>query len=157
MIPHSVGLLSSEFLLQLHTILNEAFTSVLYLLSSVASRSDEEVGACALPEAGARPLAVARLPIVAASVRVLGAWLAEDSLTLAGQVYELLPFLLEMSASSSPQDEDGDLLKFLLPGLCHMTAEDRARPLLMRAGLGNVLDDYLQKLWPLARQSRFNV
>lgn len=93
-------------------------------------------------------------PIVAASVRVLGAWLAEDSLTLVGEVYSLLPFLLDLCATSAPTEEDGDLLKFLLPGLCHMTVDDKARPVLLTNGFQRTVFQYMEKLLPLCVKSR---
>lgn len=93
-------------------------------------------------------------PIVTAAVRVLGAWLAEDSLTLSANVYSILPFLMDLCTSSSPQEPDGDLLKFLLPGLCHMTVDDKARPVLVGAKLGTVLSRYMQQLLPLCKDSR---
>lgn len=156
---YPVGLLSSEFLLQLHTVLNEAFSSILYLLNVVANQSSEGTSVFAVPAADTTKLASTAMeyPIIAASVRVLGAWLAEDSLTLAEEVYKLLPFLLELASASVPQEGNEDLLKFLLPGLCHMTADDKARPLLMIAGLDKILEVYMHKLWPLAKQSRFDI
>ena len=37
-------------------------------------------------------------PLVLASIRVLGAWLAEESLALSKDVYALLPFLLKLTS-----------------------------------------------------------
>lgn len=98
-------------------------------------------------------------PIVTAAVRVLGAWLAEDSLTLAAEVYKLLPFLLEFCVDSTPIGEEGgsddDLLKFLLPGLCHMTADDQSRCILLKTRLLNTLSCYMEKLLPMCKKSRY--
>lgn len=77
---------ATETLLKLHTILTEALASVLHMLT-VTSQSDT------MKETGAvQGKLLKEYPIVTAAVRVLGAWLAEDSLTLAAEVYELLPF-----------------------------------------------------------------
>ena len=37
-------------------------------------------------------------PLVLASIRVLGAWLAEESLALSKEVYAVLPFLLKLAS-----------------------------------------------------------
>ena len=37
-------------------------------------------------------------PLVLASIRVLGAWLAEESLALSKEVYAVLPFLLKLTS-----------------------------------------------------------
>ena len=136
-------------MLQLHTVLNEAFTSVLFLLDTAAS--ERSMGGS---EVGADRISVPQQPILAATLRVLGAWLAEDSLTLAEGVYKLLPFLLQLTGNSMPQDADEDLLKFLLPGLCHLTADDKGRTVLMRSGLARVLARYMESLWTMVEKSR---
>lgn len=142
----------AEVLLKLHTVLTEALGSVVHLLM-VASQSErfEEIRASSLRGVGGF---LDKYPIVTASVRVLGTCLAEDSLTLAAEVYKLLPFLMELCTSSVPQEEDRDILKFLLPGLCHMTADDKARPILLQAKLGDLLTAYMHRLQPLCQDSR---
>ena len=94
-------------------------------------------------------------PIITASVRVLGAWLAEDSLTLTSEVYSLLPFLMELCAASTPQREDEDILKFLLPGCCHMAADDKRRTVLEKTNFPKILASYMKELWLLCEHSRF--
>ncbi len=115
------------------------------------SRVFQQVGCSSLESLG---VFLTEYLIVTASVRVLGAWLAEDSLTLAAEVYGLLPFLMELCSSSTPQEEDTDLLKFLLPGLCHLTADDKARPVLIRAKLMKTLSNYMQSLLTMCDGSR---
>lgn len=113
-------------------------------------------------------------PVVAAAVRVLGAWLAEESLALSEQVYQLLPFLLQLCAGSpepgllqtqghqvshvvSEAVVDGsgatsagpppnELLKFLLPGLCHLTVEEKPRRVLLKAQVEGTLLEYMREL-----------
>lgn len=138
-----------EILLKLHTILTEALNSVVCLLTA-ASKSLKQV----TPSPGSLGGMLSEYPIVTASVRVLGAWLAEDSLTLAAEVYNLLPFLMQLCTALPVVEEDGDLLKFLLPGLCHMTADDKARPVLIGAKLPEILCGYMEQLWPLCEHSR---
>ena len=144
--------LATETLLKLHTILTEALSSVLHLLM-VTSQSR------ALIERGmSHDQLLREYPIVTAAVRVLGAWLAEDSLTLVDEVYKLLPFLVELCADSAPpreEEEGNDLLKFLLPGLCHMTADDQSRCILLKTRLQSILSSYMEKLLPMCRKSRY--
>lgn len=146
------SLLGAEVLLKFHTILNETFSSIVHLLmetSQIAQRTDQSSGSSSEGKNVLRDQ-----PILLALVRVLGAWLAEDSLTLAAEVYQLLPYLLELCTFSTPQEEDADLLKFLLPGLCHLTADDKACARLTKAGLDKILSKYMQLLWPLCKKSR---
>jgi len=127
-------------ILQLHTVLNEAFASVILLLNAASSQICGEVGG------SSSKISASDHPIVAASLRVLGAWLAEETLMLTEGLYELLPFLLRYASGSSPHHVDEDLLKFLLPGLCHLSTEVKARQLLLRGGLVEVLGRYMQDL-----------
>ena len=93
--------------------------------------------------------------LTTAAVRVLGAWLAEETLVLSSNVYHLLPFLLELCRHRlTHQAEDKDLLKFLLPGLSHLTAEDKPRKVLLKAELQKLLLAYMQHLVPLHQTSR---
>ncbi|CAH1268704.1 NCDN [Branchiostoma lanceolatum] len=122
-------------------------------------------------------------PLVTASVRVLGAWLAEETSALREEVYGLLPFLIKLGwvvlpavslslddtedqskgaagvSSLSEEMQELDLqtehekeqylpksgvLSFLLPGLCHLTAEPRPRALLLQLQVHQVLARCLQ-------------
>lgn len=82
--------------------------------------------------------------ILLASVRVLGAWLAEESLSLTEEVYTILPPLIRMSEGSTEQGRD--LMKFLLPGLSHLVAEDNPRKVLLQAELHSVLLTHFRSL-----------
>lgn len=137
-----LGPVSPEVLLQIHTVLIEAFTFILYLLKTT-SEGDKD----------SKEL-ISDYPIIIASVRVLGAWLAEDSLSLSSEVYHLLPFLMQLCSISSPRQEDQDLLKFLLPGLCHMTADDKGRGVLMEIRFQKIVASYMEQLLPLCNSSR---
>ena len=130
---------STEVLLQLHSAILEAVTAIVHFLSGLQASRDRS------------QLLIADVhPVVVATVRVLGAWLAEESLELSTEVYGLLPFLL-LLCDPSPRDrgcpvQDG-LIKFILPGLCHLTADDVPRAILMKAQLPYTITKYLQHLW----------
>ena len=88
-------------------------------------------------------------------MRVLGAWLAEETLSLSSDVYHLLPFLIELCHHHLKEGEDEDQLKFLLPGLSHLSAEDKPRKILLKAGLQKLLLVYIQQLLPCHQTSRY--
>ncbi len=133
--------LTEEDLLHLHTTLTEIFTFILLLLKQLASITPTDT----LLET----LSMETTPLLIACVRVVGAWLAEDSLSLSTDIYSCLPFLVRLAKltdSPAAEREGKDLLKFLLPGLSHLTAEDNPRKSLIQAGLWDVLQTHLQRL-----------
>ena len=139
-------LLSQGDLGQLHTTLTEAFTCVVQILQTVKEFSNKASSAGENVES-----------LTTAAVRVLGAWLAEETLALSSDVYRLLPFLIELCHNRLKQGEDKDLLKFLLPGLSHLTADDKPRRVLLKADLQKLLLAYMQHLVPLQQSSRWVV
>ncbi|XP_048356003.1 neurochondrin isoform X2 [Sphaerodactylus townsendi] len=143
------SLLQEEQKVQLVGILEEAFGAVVYYLS----------------QAGWEKLTD---PFVFASIRILGAWLAEETSSLKQEICDLLPFLLhyaklqfEMgkkvrSSLQNPESGDGqepawqgDALRFLLPGLSHLTAEDQPRAILISEGAPLLLCNYFSHQWEL--------
>ncbi|NXS26852.1 NCDN protein, partial [Pomatostomus ruficeps] len=132
--------------MQLMRIMEEAFGAVIFYLRQV---KQEEL----------------RDPFIFASVRVLGAWMAEETSSLKQEICELLPFLVDYArkllkegspAVSLPQAElvstEGsalpqDALRFLLPGFCHLTAEDRPRDILISEGAPALLCEYFLQQW----------
>ncbi|NXN91735.1 NCDN protein, partial [Rhinopomastus cyanomelas] len=132
--------------MQLMRIMEEAFGAIIFYLSQVKQEELQD-------------------PFVFASVRVLGAWMAEETSCLRQEICELLPFLVRYAAKlfregspaeSLPEEELGstegsgsalDALRFLLPGFCHLTAEDRPRDILISEGAPALLCDYFQRQW----------
>ena len=121
--------LSPEEQLQLHGTLVEGLSLVIQFLKCVLC--DDAVQQ-------ADPL------LLLASVRVLGAWLAEETLSLTEEVYTILPPLVGMCDSSTEQGRD--LMKFLLPGLNHLVAEDSPRRVLLQVQLHSILLDHFRIL-----------
>ncbi|NWT01060.1 NCDN protein, partial [Mionectes macconnelli] len=133
---------------QLMRIMEEAFGAVIFYLRQVKQEDLQD-------------------PFVFASVRVLGAWMAEETSSLKQEICELLPFLVHYArklfkegspAVSLPQAELGstegpalpqDALRFLLPGFCHLTAEDRPRAILVSQGAPALLCEYFLHQWEL--------
>ncbi|NWU13950.1 NCDN protein, partial [Cephalopterus ornatus] len=132
--------------IQLMRIMEEAFGAVIFYLRQVKQEDLQD-------------------PFVFASVRVLGAWMAEETSSLKQEICELLPFLVRYArelfkesnpAASLPQAELGstegpalpqDALRFLLPGFCHLTAEDRPRAILVSQGAPALLCEYFLQQW----------
>ncbi|NXR19435.1 NCDN protein, partial [Cinclus mexicanus] len=132
--------------MQLMRIMEEAFGAVIFYLKEVKQEELQD-------------------PFIFASVRVLGAWMAEETSSLKQEICELLPFLVDYArklfkegspAVSPPQAElvstkgsvlAQDALRFLLPGFCHLTAEDRPRDILVSEGAPALLCEYFLQQW----------
>ncbi|XP_010288832.1 PREDICTED: neurochondrin [Phaethon lepturus] len=132
--------------MQLMRIMEEAFGAVIFYLRQVKQEELQD-------------------PFVFASVRILGAWMAEETSSLKQEICELLPFLVHYAkklfkegstAASLPQPElisskgsglPQDALRFLLPGFCHLTAEDRPRDILISEGAPALLCEYFLHQW----------
>ncbi|NXF85529.1 NCDN protein, partial [Eubucco bourcierii] len=132
--------------MQLVKIMEEAFGAVIFYLKQVKQEQLQD-------------------PFIFASVRILGAWMAEETSSLKQEICELLPFLVHYakqlfkegsSAARLPQPElvstEGsglpqDALRLLLPGFCHLTAEDRPRDVLIREGAPALLCEYFLHQW----------
>ncbi|NXC85865.1 NCDN protein, partial [Cercotrichas coryphoeus] len=132
--------------MQLMRVMEEAFGAVIFCLRQVKQEDLQD-------------------PFIFASVRVLGAWMAEETSSLKQEICELLPFLVDYArklfkegspAVSLPQAElvstkgaalAQDALRFLLPGFCHLTAEDRPRDILISEGAPALLCEYFLQQW----------
>ncbi|NXH14643.1 NCDN protein, partial [Bucco capensis] len=132
--------------MQLMRIMEEAFGAVIFYLRQVKQEQLQD-------------------PFIFASVRILGAWMAEETASLKQEICQLLPFLVHYAkklfqegspAASLPQPELGstegsglpqDALRFLLPGFCHLTAEDRPRAILISEGAPALLCEYFLQQW----------
>ena len=137
----SVSVLKEEDMLQLHSAFSEAFKSITEFLNTISP---------SLPPDN---------PLIIAIVRVLGAWLAEESLALTTELYQLLPTLLNMCEAhlqlaqgerEEREKEGSDFmenpLKFLLPGLSHLVADDTPRAI-VKTTLPQLLLQYMTALY----------
>ncbi|KAM6239933.1 neurochondrin [Porphyrio hochstetteri] len=132
--------------MQLMRIMEEAFGAVIFYLRQVKQEELQD-------------------PFIFASVRILGAWMAEETSSLKQEICELLPFLVHYAkkhfkeattaVSLSQLEVDStkgsglpqDALRFLLPGFCHLTAEDRPRDILISEGAPALLWEYFLQQW----------
>ncbi|XP_068125199.1 neurochondrin isoform X2 [Hyperolius riggenbachi] len=137
--------------LQLLCVIQEACGAVIYYLQQVDWERLED-------------------PFLLASVRMLGAWLAEETSCLRQEVIQLLPFLLHymrtlyqrgVSCRNQPTEVSqvavlssswgavwpGDAIRFLLPAMCHLSAEELPRRILISDKIPALLCDYFQLQW----------
>lgn len=128
-------LITEEDLLQLHTTLMEGLLSVVKFLKTLSQepppgKSDEE-------------LELQSNPLLTPAVRLVGAWLAEDSLSITSEVYSLIPYLLRQCDRG---EEGEELIKFLLPGFGHLVTEEKMCKILLENELVRLLLKYTNSL-----------
>ncbi|XP_061162604.1 neurochondrin-like [Saccostrea echinata] len=75
-------LLDEKQILQLHSAMLGAFHSIIFFLKELSDENNAK--------------GQYQNPVVIATVRVLGAWLAEETSALRSKTYEILPFLLHL-------------------------------------------------------------
>uniref|UniRef100_A0A673J766 Neurochondrin n=1 Tax=Sinocyclocheilus rhinocerous TaxID=307959 RepID=A0A673J766_9TELE len=136
--------------------LEEAFSAEMYYLKQVEQTSYDD-------------------PFLFATFRSLCAWLAEETSCLKEEVIDLLPFLIgyakshfkgggkgkgladwmsKMSISNISQDGTWSreaALRYLLPSLCHLSAEDGPRRVLLSLDTPALLVDFLSQGWASLR------
>ncbi|XP_061597554.1 neurochondrin [Cololabis saira] len=149
--PHTpLSALSLQQSRQVLEVLEEAFSAVMYHLQQVdPSRYGD--------------------PFTFASFRSLCSWLAEETSCLKQEVMGLLPFLIgytrcHLRGGSSEQglsdwmaeasvSEKGEAwtgaeaLRYLLPALCHLSAEEGPRKVLLTLDTPALLVDFLSQSW----------
>ncbi|XP_019881916.2 neurochondrin homolog [Aethina tumida] len=142
----------------LYTGLKGAFTAIINLLIKV--KADKN-----------KPANEEKL-FVCATIRVLAAWLAQETSAMRLQVYQLLPYILEVAnetfyayrarkiaeKAGTPIDKDPlsnvDILRILLPGLCHLAVEDPSRSIILKSNEDKVLLEFLEFHWTIVHYKR---
>ncbi|KAE8624202.1 hypothetical protein XENTR_v10005866 [Xenopus tropicalis] len=143
--------LGQEQKLQLIGVMQEACASIIHYLQQFGWEMQED-------------------PFLLASIRLLGAWLAEETACLKLEVIKLLPYLVHYMRTchqrsvicrNLPKEVSqvallscswgtiwpGDAIRFLLPALCHLSAEEAPRKVLISEGVPVLLCDYFQQQW----------
>ncbi|XP_068189151.1 neurochondrin [Antennarius striatus] len=146
----AVSSLSLQQSRQVLGVLEEAFSALMYHLKQVdPSRYGD--------------------PFIFATFRSLCSWLAEETSCLKEEVTELLPFLIGYSSShlEGEGSEQGlsdwmtdmsvteerrawtgtEALRYLLPALCHLSAEEQPRRMLLALDTPALLVDFLFRCW----------
>ncbi|XP_073339111.1 neurochondrin [Pagrus major] len=146
----SISSLSLQQSRQVLGVLEEAFSALMYHLQQVdPSRYGD--------------------PFIFATFRSLCSWLAEETSCLKEEVTGLLPFLIgycrshlqgespeqglsDWMAEMSVREEGGtwtgkEALRYLLPALCHLSAEEGPRKVLLTLDTPALLVDFLSQCW----------
>lgn len=102
-----------------------------------------------------------------AIVRILCAWLAQETQALRPQIYTLLPFVLQIANASFYESRNwrlenkdsclqgpADILRVMLPALCHLTVEEKARDVLLKTQQDEVLFECMSFHWSIAHYKR---
>nr|XP_006818323.1 PREDICTED: neurochondrin-like [Saccoglossus kowalevskii] len=153
--------LTTKQITQLHSAMVGAFGAVVHYLTRMSEDKSNYT-----------------TPLVQASVRVLGAWLAEETSALKEDIYAIIPFLIDIGRESfyelktrlskDTAEDLGhtsstgpllvDLLRFLLPSLCHFSAEDVPRNILIENRTHELLGEYFNYHWLLftAKNTEYN-
>nr|CAG4649979.1 EOG090X0266 [Sida crystallina] len=95
--------------------------------------------------------------LICASIRVLGAWLAEEASSMRKEVCAVLPHIIAVCKTMNDRRNNGDLesvdaFRFMLPAFCHLAAEDASRQIMLQQDLHQQLYDYLLKQWGVFAQ-----
>lgn len=106
-----------------------------------------------------------------AMVRVLGAWLAQETTAARAQVYKVLPFVFKLSSQTFQEhrqfrldnkntpneyvtEAPMDILRVFLPALCHLVVEDEGRKIFLNSKEEDVLYDFIVFHWSVAHYKR---
>ncbi|RZF43064.1 hypothetical protein LSTR_LSTR001242 [Laodelphax striatellus] len=155
---------------QIYTALKGAFAAVINVLSKLAKDSQSKKDT---------KMTLEEKVFVCAMVRVLAAWLAQETQAMRNAIYQILPFILgfandtfyayraryitekvrmENKSQAAPPEQDPlsqiDVLRLLLPALCHLTVEDQARKILIEVKEDEVLHECLAFHWSIVHYKK---
>lgn len=100
-----------------------------------------------------------------AMVRVLSAWLALETSAMRPAIYGLLPFVLKLANSTFVEvkkfreekqigEQPVDLLRVMMPSLCHLAVEEKARQVLFAQKQDEVFFESMQFYFSIAHYKR---
>ena len=128
-------------MLKLHQILSRTLSEIIKFLEEYSSTVEDTSSMLT--------------PVIFATLRVFGAWLVEDDLTLLNEVCKVLPLVLDIALADHHHNCQSELqssqqhphvLQFLLPGLLHLTAEEKPRRVIIRKGKHKIILEYMMHL-----------
>lgn len=148
----------------LYTALKGAFAAVIGLLTKISKDYPKMKDTMETKEK----------VFVVAMIRVLAAWLAQETSAMRNAVYALLPFMLalanetfyayrsrrltEKALGSVPEESDPlsevNVLRFMLPALCHLAVEDQARQILLNVKEEEVLYECFAYHWSVVHYKK---
>ncbi|XP_037956325.1 neurochondrin homolog [Teleopsis dalmanni] len=136
-----------------YTALKGAFNQVLAVLTRV---SNDKIKDSDKPR---------ERKFIFAIVRILSAWLAQETTAMRPAIYKLLPFMFKVAnesfhslktwrAGSREGEQPVDVLRIMLPALCHLAVEDDARKVIFTFKQDEVLLELLEFYFSIAHYKR---
>ena len=139
------NVISEEDMVKLHQVLSRTLSVVVRFLEQCSTLDD---------------ISTLLSPLMLATVRVLGAWLAEDDLSLLPEVCKVLPFVLDLALADHSHNRQLELnpdvqsssvqcphiIQFLLPGFIHLTVEEKSRKVIIHSARHKVICEYMKYL-----------
>lgn len=138
---------------QIYTALKGAFNAVM----SVLTRLDKDKSKDSL--------AGKEKAFACAIVRVMSAWLAQETSAMRPAVYQILPYMLQLvnetfysakkfHTEKLPGERPADILRIMMPALCHLAVEEKARDVLFKVKQDEVLFDSLEFYFSIAHYKK---
>ncbi|CAH1985877.1 unnamed protein product [Acanthoscelides obtectus] len=143
----------------LYTGLKGAFTAIVNLLLKVANDKTKPTGQDKL--------------FICATIRVLAAWLTQEPTSMQSQIYQLLPFIFDIANETfyackerKVAEKAGDktyqldplsnvdVLRVLLPAMCHLAVDEHARKILLKINEEKALLDFMEFHWTIVHYKR---
>lgn len=158
----------------MYTAMKGAFTAVISLLMKIQGDVNKKKVQLELQEK----------VLICAMVRVLSSWMAQETSAMRDQIYQLLPFMLMLAndtfyayrarymmekvrgppggtnPTGEPMEVDTDplsqvdILRFMLPALCHLTVEDQARKILLSSKQDEILYESFAFHWSIVHYKK---
>lgn len=159
-LEHSVNYLASDQLdldqrekQSVYTGLKGAFNAVF----SVLSKLDKDKAKDSLADKDKS--------FACAMVRVLSSWLALETSAMRPAIYQLLPYMLKLSndtlydvkkhrENKLEGERPADVLRIMMPALCHLAVEEKARRILFQQKQEDVFFESLQFYFSIAHYKR---
>lgn len=158
----------------LYTAMKGGFSAVISLLMKVQNDINRKKLQLELKEKA----------FICAMVRVLSSWMAQETSAMRDQIYQLLPFMLNLAnetfyayrarymmekvrgppGGSNPTGEpmevdtdplsQVDILRFMLPALCHLAVEEQARKILLDTKEDEILYESFAFHWSIVHYKK---
>jgi hypothetical protein len=147
---------------QTYTALKGAFSAVVSVLTKLSNdtKSDKIEGS--------------ERAFAAAMVRVLSAWLVQETSAIGPSIYKILPFMFKLANESFYESREyrvnnkvgaaekkevgveppADVLRVMLPALCHLVVEEEGRKIFLKAKQEDVLFELLTFHWTIAHYKK---
>ena len=134
-------ILCENDMLKLHNMLSRTLSAIIKFLEGYSSTIED--------------VSSMLTPVILATLRIFGAWLVEDDLTLLNEVCKVIPLALDIALADHRHNHQSELqssqqhphvLQFLLPGILHLTAEEKPRKAIIRKGKHKVILEYMMHL-----------